>query len=67
MKDLYDINYQSGLRAFGFIGFMQTYGIQMNYIHNNTPSSGFIIFGYTNTTDPEPVNNLFDKLLVLIL
>ena len=57
MKDLYDINYQSGLRAFGF---KNAYGVQMNYIHNNIPSSGFIVFGYANTTDPEPVNRLFD-------
>ena len=57
LKDLYDINYQSGLRAFGF---KNAYGVQMNYIHNNIPSSGFIVFGYANTTDPEPVNRLFD-------
>ena len=55
---LYDINYQSNLRAFGF---KNAYGVQMNYIHNNIPSSGYIVFGYANTTDPESINNLFDK------
>lgn len=33
----------------------------MNYIQNNEHRSGFIVFGYANTTDPEPINNLFDK------
>ena len=58
LSDLYDINYQSGLKAFGF---KNAYGVQMNYVRNNTPASGFIVFGYGNTTDPEPINNLFDK------
>ena len=58
LTGLYDINYQSGLRAFGY---KNAYGVQFNYLHHNTPSSGFIIFGYANTTDPEPVNRLFDK------
>ena len=58
LTGLYDINYQSGLRAFGY---KNAYGVQLNYLHHNTPSSGFIIFGYANTTDPEPVNRLFDK------
>ena len=31
----------------------------MNYVRNNTPASGFIVFGYGNTTDPEPINNIF--------
>ena len=35
--------------------------VQLNYLHHNVPSSGFIIFGYANTTDPEPINRLFDK------
>ena len=58
LSDLYDINYQSGLRAFGY---KNAYGVQMNYIHNNKPTSGFIVFGYANTTDPDSINNLFDK------
>ena len=58
LKDLYDIEYQSGLQAFGY---KNVYGIQMNYIQNNEHRSGFIVFGYANTTDPEPINNLFDK------
>ena len=58
LNQLYDINYKSGLRAFGY---KNAYGVQMNYVHNNIPSSGFIVFGYANTTDPEPVNRLFDK------
>ena len=33
----------------------------MNYLRNNISSSGYILFGYANTTDPEPVNNLFEK------
>ena len=59
LQGLYDINYQSGLRAFGY---KNAYGVQMNYIHDNIPSSGFIVFGYANTTDPESVNRLFDKV-----
>ena len=58
LTGLYDINYQSNLRAFGY---KNAFGVQMNYIHENTPSSGFIVFGYGNTTDPKPINNLFDK------
>ena len=58
LENLYDINYQSSLKSFGF---KNAFGVQMNYIHNNTPSSGFIVFGYANTTDPEPINRLFDK------
>ena len=58
LTDLYDINYKSGLRAFGY---KNAYGIQMNYIHNNIPTSGFVVFGYGNSTDPEPVNRLFEK------
>ena len=58
LTDLYDINCQSGLRAFGY---KNAYGVQMNYLHKNIPTSGFIIFGYGNTTDPDPINNLFDK------
>ena len=58
LTDFYDINYQSGLRAFGY---KNAYGVQMNYLHKNIPTSGFIIFGYGNTTDPDPINNLFDK------
>ena len=58
LKDLYDIEYQSGLQAFGY---KNAYGVQMNYIQNNEHRSGFIVFGYANTTDPEPINNLFDK------
>ena len=58
LKDLYNIDYQSGIQAFGY---KNTYGVQMNYIQNGEHRSGFIVFGYANTTDPEPVNRLFDK------
>ena len=58
LSGLYDINYHSNLRSFGY---KNAYGVQMNFVRNNIPSSGFIVFGYANTTDPEPVNNLFDK------
>ena len=58
LTGLYDVNYRSGLRSFGF---KNGYGVQMNFLHNNIPTSGFIVFGYGNTTDPEPINNLFDK------
>ena len=58
IKDLYNIEYKSGLQAFGY---KNAYGIQMNYIQNSQHYSGFIVFGYANTTDPEPVNRLFDK------
>ena len=57
-KDDFGIEYQSGLRASGY---KNGYGIQFNYKQYNENRSGFIIFGYGNTTDPEPINNLFDK------
>ena len=57
IKDLYNIEYQSGLQAFGY---KNAYGVQMNYLQNNEHRSGFIVFGYANTTDPEPINRLFD-------
>ena len=58
MKELYNIEYQSGLQAFGY---KNAYGVQMNYIKDSQHHSGFIVFGYANSTDPEPVNKLFDK------
>ena len=58
LKDLYNIEYHSGIQAFGF---KNTYGVQMNYIQNGENRSGFIVFGYANSTDPEPINRLFDK------
>ena len=57
IKDLYNIEYQNGLQAFGY---KNAYGVQMNYIQNGEHRSGFIVFGYANTTDPEPINRLFD-------
>ena len=39
----------------------------MNYFHNNISSSGFIIFGYANTTDPEIIYGLFDKYTSYII
>ena len=33
----------------------------MNYKKNSQHYSGFILFGYANTTDPEPINMLFEK------
>ena len=59
-KDDYNIEYQSGLKASGY---KNGYGIQLNYKQNNENRSGFIIFGYGNTTDPEPIYNLFDKYI----
>ena len=58
LMDLYNINYKSGLQAFGY---KNAYGVQLNYLQNNEYRSGFIVFGYANTTDPEPVNRLFDQ------
>ena len=58
LTDLYNIKNLSNLRAFGY---KNAYGVQMNYLRNNISSSGYILFGYANTTDPEPVNNLFEK------
>ena len=58
LTDLYNIKNLSNLRAFGY---KNAYGVQMNYLWNNISSSGYILFGYANTTDPEPVNNLFEK------
>ena len=51
-KDDFGIEYQSGLRASGY---KNGYGIQFNYKQYNENRSGFIIFGYGNTTDPPPI------------
>ena len=57
LKDLYNINYFSRLYAFPFnsrfgIGFVEE-------INNNKYQSSFILFHFANTTDIEPVNNIF--------
>ena len=57
LRGLYDIKYESGLQAFGY---KNAYGVQMNYLQDNSHRSGFIVFGYANTTDPAPINRLFD-------
>ena len=58
LKGLYNMEYESGLRAFGY---KNSFGIQMNYLKNNEHYSASIVFGYANTTDPAPINNLFAK------
>ena len=57
LKDLYAMEYESGLHAFGY---KNSFGVQMNYLKNNEHHSASIVFGYANTTDPEPINRLFD-------
>ena len=58
IKDLYDINYYGNLQAFGY---RNTFGVQFDHKKGEEYRSGFIIFGYGNTTDPTPVSNLFNK------
>ena len=58
IKDLYDIDYISGLQAFSY---KNAYGIQFNHKKNNEYRTGFIIFGYGNTTDPIYKENIFDN------
>ena len=57
IKDLYDIDYYSGLQAFGF---KNGYGIQFNHKKENEYRTGFIIFGYGNTTDPAYKEKIFE-------
>ena len=56
IKDLYDISYYANLKAFGYKNGL---GIQFDHKKGLEYRSGFIIFGYGNTTDPTPVKNLF--------
>jgi len=58
IKDLYDINYYGNLQAFGY---KNTFGVQFDHKKGEEYRSGFIIFGYGNSTDPTPVENLFTK------
>ena len=55
-KDLNDINYYSNLQSFGY---KNTLGIQFEHKKGNEYRSGFIIFGFGNSTDIEIVNNIF--------
>ena len=59
IKELYDINYYGNLQAFGY---KNGYGIQFDHKKGNEYRSGFILFGYGNTTDPKPIDNLFTQL-----
>ena len=36
--------------------------IEFNHKKDNEYRTGFIIFGYGNSTDPEPKNNLFENI-----
>ena len=58
LKDLYNIEYESGLQTFGY---KNSIGIQMNYLKNNEHYSASIVFGYGNTTDPATINRLFEQ------
>ena len=58
LKDLYDINYYSNLQAFGY---KNTLGVQFEHKKGNEYRSGFIIFGFGNSTDPEKVDNIFTE------
>ena len=57
IKDLYNIDYYSGLQAFGY---KNGYGVQFNHKKDNEYRTGFLLFEYGNTTDPEFKNNLFE-------
>ena len=58
LKDLYDINYYSNLQAFGY---KNTLGVQFEHKKGNEYRSGFIIFGFGNSTDPEKIDNIFTE------
>ena len=58
IKDLYNIDYYSGLQAFEY---KNAYGIQFNHKKDNEYRTGFIIFGYGNSTDPMYQENIFDS------
>ena len=55
-KELYGINYYSSIYAFHF----NTLG-GIGFIHkeDNLYINSFVLFGYANSTDPLPVNNIF--------
>ena len=57
-KDLQGINYHSNLQSFGY---KNTLGIQFEQKKGNEYRSGFIIFGFGNSTDPEIINNIFSE------
>ena len=58
IKDLYDINYYANLQSFGYKNGL---GIQFDHKKGDEYRSGFFLFGYGNTTDQSPINNLFSK------
>ena len=58
IKELYGIDYYANLQSFGYKNGL---GIQFDHKKGNEYRSGFIIFGYGNSTDPTPINNLFTK------
>ena len=47
------------MQAFGY---KNGYGVQFNHKKDNEYRTGFIIFGYGNSTDPEPKINIFENI-----
>ena len=59
LKDLYNIDYHSNLNAFHYQEFL---GIQFIQIKNNSNYlNTMLLFNYVNTSDPEPIYNIFEK------
>ena len=59
LKDLYNIDYYSNLNAFHYREFL---GIQFVQIKNNSNYlNTMLLLSYVNTSDPEPIYNIFEK------
>ena len=58
LKDLYNTNYYSNLQSFKFEDF---FGVQFVQTKNEQYLSSFLLFSYGNSSDPKPINHIFDE------
>ena len=59
LKDLYDIDYHSNLLSFYHNDYIGVQFIQLK--NDNNYINTMILFSYGNSTDPEPIYNIFEK------
>jgi len=58
LKELYDIEYHSGITSFNYNNIL---GIQFTHYKNNSYVNSIIFFSYGNSTDPTPIDNIFEE------
>ena len=57
LKDIYDIDYHSSITSFNYNNFL---GINFVHYKNNSYVNSMLFFSYGNSTDPTPIDNLFE-------